>query len=53
MRADWLFANYNQNQPTDKMLTQYIQAAMHRATYELLEDGTFYGEIPDFPRSLL
>jgi len=30
------------------MLTQYIQLAMHRATYELLEDGTFYGEIPGF-----
>lgn len=28
------------------MLTKYIQAAMHRATYELLGDGTFYGEIP-------
>lgn len=27
------------------MLTDYIQAAMHRASYELLEDGTFYGEI--------
>ena len=22
---------------------------MHRATYELLEDETFYGEIPGFP----
>ncbi|MCC5637441.1 type II toxin-antitoxin system HicB family antitoxin [Nostoc sp. CHAB 5844] len=28
------------------MLTNYIQAALHRATYELLEDGTFYAEIP-------
>lgn len=28
------------------MLTRYIQAAMHQAAYELLEDGTFYGEIP-------
>jgi predicted RNase H-like HicB family nuclease len=28
------------------MLTQYIQAAMKRATYEILEDdGTYYGEI--------
>jgi len=27
------------------MLTQYIQAAMMKATYELLEDGSFYGEI--------
>jgi predicted RNase H-like HicB family nuclease len=30
------------------MLTNYIQAAMRRATYELLGDGTFYGEIPGF-----
>jgi hypothetical protein len=29
------------------MLTKYIEVAMHRATYELLEDGTFYGKIPD------
>ena len=28
------------------MLTPYIQAAMRHATYEILEDGTFYGEIP-------
>jgi predicted RNase H-like HicB family nuclease len=28
------------------MLTRYIQSAMHHATYELLDDGTFYGEIP-------
>ncbi len=31
------------------MLTRYITAAMHRATYELLEDGTFYGSIPGCP----
>ena len=31
------------------MLTQYIQAAMQKATYEVLsDDGSFYGEIPDF-----
>ena len=30
------------------MLTTYIQAAMRRATYELLSDHTFYGEIPGF-----
>lgn len=29
------------------MLTTYIQKAMHRANYELLEDGTFYGEIAE------
>ena len=26
-------------------LTDYIQAAMRRASYEKLEDGTFYGEV--------
>lgn len=30
------------------MLTNYIRAAMRNAHYELLEDATFYGEIPDF-----
>ena len=30
------------------MLTEYIRVAMHQATYEILSDGTFYGEIPDF-----
>ncbi|MFN0139712.1 MAG: type II toxin-antitoxin system HicB family antitoxin [Pyrinomonadaceae bacterium] len=31
------------------MLTQYIQAAMRKAKYEILEDsGEFYGEIPGF-----
>lgn len=30
------------------MITEYIQAAMHRAKYSILEDdGTFYGAIPD------
>jgi len=29
------------------MLTNYIQAAMHQAKYEILgDDGSFYGEIP-------
>ena len=32
------------------MLSKYIQAAMHRATYEILEDDrSFYGEIPELP----
>lgn len=30
------------------MLTEYVQAALRRAKYEILEDGTFYGEIPGF-----
>jgi predicted RNase H-like HicB family nuclease len=30
------------------MLTAYIQAAMKRATYKILEDETYFGEIPDF-----
>jgi predicted RNase H-like HicB family nuclease len=29
-----------------QMLRQYISAAMRRATYEILEDATLYGEIP-------
>jgi len=28
------------------MLTEYVQAAMRQAKYEILADGTFYGEIP-------
>ncbi len=31
------------------MLSQYIQAAMRQAKYEILsDDKSFYGEIPDF-----
>jgi predicted RNase H-like HicB family nuclease len=31
------------------MLTEYIQAAMKNAKYEILsDDGSFYGEIPGF-----
>ena len=30
------------------MLTSYVQAAMRKARYDILEDGTFYGEIPGF-----
>ena len=29
------------------MLTTYLQVALHRAKYEILPDGTYYGEIPD------
>ena len=32
----------------DNMLTEYIDAAMRRACYEILsEDGLVYGEIPE------
>ena len=31
-----------------KVLTAYIQAAMRRAQYELLDEGTYYGEVPGF-----
>jgi len=31
------------------MLTKYIEAAMSKATYEILDDGTFYAEIPPCP----
>jgi predicted RNase H-like HicB family nuclease len=31
------------------MLIQYINAAMHKAAYKILEDdGSFFGEIPGF-----
>jgi predicted RNase H-like HicB family nuclease len=30
------------------MLTKYIEAAMAKATYEIMEDGDFFGEIPGF-----
>src|SRR5918994_5598449 len=32
--------------PGTAMLTEYIRAAMQRATYDKLEDGTYYGEVP-------
>lgn len=28
------------------MLTAYINAAMSRASYKILEDGTYFGEVP-------
>ncbi len=32
------------------MLTQYLQAALDRARYEMIEDQErFYGEVPDLP----
>ena len=30
------------------MLTKYLQAAMCKASYEILPDGSAYGEIPGF-----
>ncbi len=30
------------------MLTRFIQAAMSHARYEILSDGSYYGEIPGF-----
>ncbi|MEO8514654.1 MAG: type II toxin-antitoxin system HicB family antitoxin [Ignavibacteria bacterium] len=30
------------------MLREYIKAAMSKAVYDILEDKTYYGEIPDF-----
>ncbi len=30
------------------MLTEYLNAAMSKAKYEILEDKTYYGEIPGF-----
>ncbi len=32
------------------MLTEYVDAAMKKARYEILvDDGSYYGEIPGFP----
>mgnify|MGYP003524658122 CR=1 FL=1 len=31
------------------MLTNYIRAALRQAHYEILEDRTYYGEIPGLP----
>jgi predicted RNase H-like HicB family nuclease len=33
------------------MLTEYIQAAMRQAHYEIVENGRFFGEIPQCPGS--
>ena len=30
------------------MLSEYIQSAMVKAKYRILEDGSYYGEIPGF-----
>lgn len=30
-----------------QVLTEYIDAALKRAVYEKLDDGCYYGEIPD------
>ena len=30
------------------MIVEYLKAAMKKAQYEILEDQTFYGEIPGF-----
>lgn len=34
------------------MLTEYIEAAMRKATYEKLEDGTYCGKIPECPGTI-
>ena len=32
------------------MLTEYVRAAVSKATYEVFEDdGTYYGEVPGLP----
>lgn len=30
------------------MFTEYVEQAMRKASYELIEDGTFFGTIPGF-----
>jgi predicted RNase H-like HicB family nuclease len=34
------------------MLTEYIEAAMRKATYDKLEDGTYCGKIPECPGTI-
>ncbi|MGI8855778.1 MAG: type II toxin-antitoxin system HicB family antitoxin [Thermomicrobiales bacterium] len=29
------------------MFSKYVAAAMHHAAYKLLDDGTFFGEVPE------
>lgn len=29
------------------MFSKYVDAAMHHAAYALLDDGTFFGEVPE------
>jgi len=31
------------------ILTAFVETAMHEARYNMLEDGTFFGEIPSCP----
>ena len=31
------------------MLTEYINAAMRLASYKILEDGTYFGEVAELP----
>jgi len=34
------------------MLTEYIEAAMRKATYDKLEDDTYCGKIPECPGTI-
>ena len=31
------------------MFAEYLQAAMRHAVYEQIEDGTYFGTVPEFP----
>jgi predicted RNase H-like HicB family nuclease len=31
------------------MLTEYIRAAMEKVTYKILDDGAYFGEVPELP----
>lgn len=33
----------------DSVLSDYINAAMRQAGYEIMADGSYFGEIPGFP----
>jgi predicted RNase H-like HicB family nuclease len=44
----FFFVNYHEEKENEKMLTDYIDCAMERAHYEILEDDkSYYGEIKD------
>jgi len=39
-------ATYNPHREESLMIRQYVEAALRRARYDKLEDGTFYAEVP-------
>lgn len=48
MKIPWGIDSLIALQGVTLVLTEYLGAAMRQAAYEILPDGTFYGEIPGF-----